>query len=58
MSPQNASSAVLDSSALLAVVLGEPGVDRVIQYLPGVLISTVNIAETVSKLVERGMPAE
>lgn len=58
MPPQNTSNAVLDSSALLAVLLGEPGADAVSIYLPGALISTVNIAETIAKLVERGMPAE
>lgn len=51
------SEAVLDSSAVLALLLAEPGADRVKAVLPGALISTVNFAEVVSKLCERGMPA-
>jgi len=48
---------VLDSSALLALLLGEPGAERVKVALPGALLSSVNMAEVVSKLCERGMPA-
>lgn len=49
--------AVLDSSAVLALLLAEPGVDRVKTVLPGALLSTVNLAEVITKLCERGMPA-
>ena len=52
------SDAVLDSSAVLALLLAEPGADKVLSALPGALLSTVNFAEIVSKLCERGMPAE
>lgn len=52
------SDAVLDSSAVLALLLGEPGAERVTQTLPGALISTVNVAEIVTKLCERGMPQD
>jgi ribonuclease VapC len=48
---------VLDSSALLALLLGEPGSDRVKAVLPDALLSAVNLAEVMSKLCERGMPA-
>jgi PIN domain nuclease of toxin-antitoxin system len=51
------SDAVLDSSAVLALLLAEPGADKVRSPLPGALLSTVNFAEIVSKLCERGMPA-
>lgn len=51
------SEAVLDSSAVLALLLAEEGARRVAAALPGALLSTVNYAETVSKLCERGMPA-
>jgi PIN domain nuclease of toxin-antitoxin system len=47
-------SAVLDSSAVLAVLNGEPGVDKIAQVLTDALLSTVNYAEVVAKLVERG----
>lgn len=49
--------AVLDSSAVLALLLGEPGAEAVTAALPGALLSTVNLAEVVAKLCERGMPA-
>jgi PIN domain nuclease of toxin-antitoxin system len=47
-------SAVLDSSAVLAVLNAEAGADRVIAGLEDALVSTVNYAEIVAKLVERG----
>jgi PIN domain nuclease of toxin-antitoxin system len=52
-----AGGAVLDSSAVLALLLGEPGADQVQRELPGALLSAVNFAEVISKLCERGMPA-
>lgn len=48
---------VLDASAVLALMNGEPGQDAVAAVLPGALLSAVNLAEVVSKLAERGMPA-
>jgi PIN domain nuclease of toxin-antitoxin system len=51
------SDAVLDSSALLALLKGEEGALAVQAVLPGALLSTVNLAEIVAKLRERGMPA-
>jgi ribonuclease VapC len=48
---------VLDASAVLALMDGEPGQDAVAAVLPGALVSSVNLAEVVSKLAERGMPA-
>jgi len=47
---------VLDASALLTVLQGEPGAERVIEMLPDAIISAVNLAEVASKLQERGMP--
>jgi ribonuclease VapC len=47
-------SAVLDSSAVLAVINGEPGAEVVSAALADALVSTVNYAEIVAKLVERG----
>jgi PIN domain nuclease of toxin-antitoxin system len=56
----NDASAVLDASALLAVLHGERGADRVQQYLVrgGVVMSTVNYCEAVGKLAERGKDIE
>lgn len=50
------SEAVLDSSAVLALLLNKPGADQVKAVLPGALMCTVNVAEVVTKLHERGMP--
>ena len=51
------SSCVLDSSAVLALLLAEPGADKVAGVLPDACLSAVNLAEIVGKLSERGMPA-
>ena len=50
------SGAVLDASALLALLDGEPGQEVVAPLLPGAVIGSVNLAEVVGKLAERGMP--
>jgi ribonuclease VapC len=50
------SDAVLDSSAVLAVILEEPGAERVVAYLPGAKLSAVNLGEVVAKLRDLGMP--
>src|ERR1043166_6231771 len=47
------SSVVLDSSALLAFIHGEPGADVVAGVVGDALMSSVNLAEVVTKLVER-----
>ena len=49
------SEVVLDASALLALLNQEPGAERIAAYLPGVAMSTVNLAEVVAKLAEVGM---
>lgn len=46
---------VLDSSALLAVLFLEEGGDLVADVLGHAVISAVNMAETITKLVDRGM---
>jgi ribonuclease VapC len=45
---------VLDSSAVLAAVNGEPGADVVTSLIGYSVISAVNFAEVVTKLVEQG----
>lgn len=47
-------SVVLDSSALLAYFNGEKGADAVAEIIGDALVSAVNYAEVVTKLVERG----
>jgi PIN domain nuclease of toxin-antitoxin system len=51
-------SAVLDSSALLALLFAEPGAARVREVLAQSVISAVNFAEVVAKLSDRGVPME
>ncbi len=47
-------SKVLDSSAVLALLQRERGMDLVLDALPLALISAVNLAEVVTKMVEKG----
>ncbi len=47
-------SGVLDSSALLAFIHGEPGAEVVARVIGDALVSSVNLAEVVTKLVTRG----
>jgi ribonuclease VapC len=49
---------ILDSSALLAAVLGEPGADQVLKIINQSAISSVNLLETFGKLIQKGIPAE
>jgi ribonuclease VapC len=46
---------VLDASALLAAILGEPGHERVLTLDGATYVSSVNIAEARSRLVDHGM---
>lgn len=48
-------SAVLDASALMALIRGEPGADTVVSCLSRAIISTVNQAEVQTKLVSAGI---
>jgi len=48
--------AVIDSSALLALILDEPGATEVEPLLDTIVISTVNIAEVVAALARDGNP--
>jgi PIN domain nuclease of toxin-antitoxin system len=51
---------VLDASALLALIQGERGSERVLQALEqgDCVISTVNLSEAMTKLILNGMPIE
>jgi PIN domain nuclease of toxin-antitoxin system len=49
---------VLDASALLSILLDEPGQDRVNQIVDRSRIHAVNLAEAIGRLVRSGMPAE
>lgn len=49
---------VLDASALLALLRKEPGAEKVAAVLTRSCISSVNLAETYSKMVEHGKRLE
>ncbi|MCY3913238.1 MAG: type II toxin-antitoxin system VapC family toxin [Chloroflexi bacterium] len=49
------SRAVLDASAMVAFIRGEPGGDIVDGYVGYALASAVNVAETAARLVDLGL---
>ncbi len=52
-------SVVLDASAMLAVINGEAGAEKLTpEVLAAAVCSTVNLAEVQAKLVSRGWPPE
>lgn len=50
------SRVVLDASALLALLNQEDGAERVAPFVADAVISTVNLAEVVTRLALAGMP--
>lgn len=50
-------TAVVDSSAVLALLQNEAGSATVSQVIYGALISAVNLTEVYSKMIEKGLPA-
>ena len=57
-SPGSSGTSVLDTSAVIAYMLREPGWEKVQRSLSGGLLSTVNLCEVLSKFSERGEKAE
>ncbi|WP_407523847.1 type II toxin-antitoxin system VapC family toxin [Methylobacterium oryzisoli] len=49
-------TSVLDASAVLALLFDEPGADQVRAHVAEGLIGVANLAETLAKLVDRGLP--
>nr|WP_221240078.1 type II toxin-antitoxin system VapC family toxin [Sphingomonas abaci] len=49
---------ILDASAILAAFFDEPSADRVAEQMGGGLMSAVNYAEVMAKLVDRDTPRE
>ena len=43
---------ILDTSALIAILLGEPGQERAAALVEGALLSSVNLAEIMTKCIE------
>lgn len=56
MNPQPPAGYAVDASALLALLLQEPGHDAVEAVLGGAFIHCVNVAEAIGKLVRSGVP--
>lgn len=55
----NSNSTVLDASAILAVIYGEPGAEKLTpELLANSLVSAVNLAEVYTKLVAKGWDVE
>jgi ribonuclease VapC len=52
------SKVVLDASALIAFIKGEPGCDRVRDVLGDASISAVNFCEVIAKMTDYGRSAE
>ncbi|GHT98156.1 hypothetical protein FACS1894154_02980 [Betaproteobacteria bacterium] len=46
---------VVDASAVLALLNAEPGAKRVAAALPGAIISTVNMTEVLTRLIDWGL---
>jgi ribonuclease VapC len=51
------SDAVLDASALIAMLKGEPGAEKVAAAIPAARMGVFNYAEVVSHFIRLGMPA-
>ncbi|HEY9056795.1 MAG TPA: type II toxin-antitoxin system VapC family toxin [Aurantimonas sp.] len=49
---------VLDSSAVLAYLWSEPDSDRIGEFIREGMISSVNVVEVLSKLIDHGMAGE
>lgn len=51
-------SRVLDTSVVMAILLGEPGQDVAAQLAPGSVLSSVNLAEIITKCIEKAVPPQ
>lgn len=49
---------VYDSSALLAIILGEPGADVANAKIANAMVSSVNLAEVFSRAEDKGIPVD
>jgi PIN domain nuclease of toxin-antitoxin system len=58
MKPGRDKKVVFDASAVLALLQGERGAEKLGNVQPNAIVNAVNAAEVVAKLVSRGMPAQ
>lgn len=49
---------MIDASALLAMLQGEPGGEKIVRALPNAAISTVNVSEVMAMLCDKGLDAD
>ncbi|HXB68144.1 MAG TPA: PIN domain-containing protein [Candidatus Acidoferrales bacterium] len=56
MSANRAGKPVFDASAVLALLQGETGEEKLRKLQPQAVVNAVNAAEVLAKLVNRGMP--
>ena len=56
--PDNSRSAVLDATAMVAILFGEPGNELVLPLLQNAVVSAVNLAEVHMHLLRRGVKAD
>ncbi|MBN9077492.1 MAG: hypothetical protein BGN87_07775 [Rhizobiales bacterium 65-79] len=49
---------IVDTSVIMAVVLGEEGQENAARLAPGSLLSSVNLAEIIAKCIEKAVPPE
>ena len=56
MTSKDPARPVFDASAVLALLQGETGADRLRKLQPQAVLNAVNAAEVLAKLVSRGMP--
>ena len=58
MTPRKRARPVFDASAALALLLAENGADKLSDHQADALISAINVAEVLGKLVSSGMPLQ
>ena len=56
--PKDSPPAVLDATAIVAILFGEPGSERVLPLLQNAVVSAVNLAEVHIHLLRRGVKAD
>jgi len=56
--PANANRPLFDASAVLALMQGEQGAERLRDLQTQAVVNAVNAAEVLAKLVSRGMPVD
>jgi len=57
VSPKKPARQVFDASAVLALLQGETGAEKLRQIQSEAVVNSVNVAEVLAKLVSYGMPA-